>query len=215
MIYSSIEDNWFRVKIMHDVLSEYYNFTKKSEFRERLTKGGEFFPFDVKKYDAMEKESSLVGMVMAWSVVTIECLVNHVIAESLNDKNIATEAIEYPKKIAEKRKIPKTSKSELSKKISILFYPEDRLNEITKIADELSGYRNLIMHDKPFDYNDFGEGEFDISYFRSRGESLGKTLRFEDIVDFYKKCDVLVSYIFDCSDRKYSNIEEYSFSGLL
>jgi hypothetical protein len=84
-----------------------------------MIRRGDTFPFDVQLFDEMERESCIVGMVMAWSVVALESLVNHAIAETLNNRICAIMVIEYPTQVTDKLKMAKCPKSELAKKIFI------------------------------------------------------------------------------------------------
>ncbi|TAN67365.1 MAG: hypothetical protein EPN17_11160 [Methylobacter sp.] len=143
----------------------------------------------------MEKESCIVGMVKAWAVVTLESLVNHAIAEALNNKVLAIMAIEYPSQITDKLRIGKSARSELAKKIIILSDSVEQNTKIISLADKLADTRNLIVHDKPFSVIDHGEGEFEIEYFRSRGEDSNEQFRYEDLQVFYEDCDSIRDYI--------------------
>lgn len=215
MIHSSIKDNWMRVEVMHSVAKAYYQSTHSSEFRERMINGGQTFPFDVAQYEKMEKESCIVGMVMAWSVITIESLVNHALAERLNNRTSAIMAIEYPRQITDKLKIAKSTRSELAKKLVILADSDESNKEYTLLADELSEKRNLIVHDKPFDLLDYGDGNVDVTYFKSRGDSLGKLPRYGDLVKFYGKCDSVKDYVASISPVEVMGLEEISFTKLI
>ncbi len=203
-----------RVEIMHSVAQSYYEATHDSDFRERITNGGAPFPFDTVKYDAMEKESCIVGMVMAWSVITLESLVNHSLAEILNNRTSAIMAIEYPRQVTDKLKIAKSTRSELAKKLVILSDGDENNNEYLSLADELSDTRNLIVHDKPFNYTDYGDGEVEITHFRSRGGVLEKQLRYEDLGKFYGKCDQIKSYLFSFVNLDEMGLDYISFTAL-
>lgn len=181
MIHSSAEDNWMRVEIMHSVAQSYYQYTHDSDFRSRMINGGAVFPFDAIKYEKMQKESSIVSMVMTWSVITIESLINHALADILNNKRSAIIAIEHPNQITDKFKGAKNLRSELSKKIYILLDGNENYNHILPLADELAELRNTIVHDKPFNFVDLGDGKVIVEDYRIRGERLEKTLMYEDL----------------------------------
>lgn len=214
MIHSSIKDNWMRVEIMHSVAQTYYLATHGSDFRGRMINGGSPFPFDAAQYDTMEKESCIVGMVMAWSIITIESLVNHSLAERINNKTSAIMAIEYPGQITDKLKIAKSARSELAKKLVILADNEEQNTQYISLADDLSETRNLIVHDKPFELIDFGNGEVEITHFRSRGDALEKQFRYDDLADFYKKCDKIKNYAASISPIDVIGLGEISFTKL-
>ena len=196
---------------MHSVAQTYYLETHDSDFRGRIIKGGESFPFDAWKYDTMEKESCIVGMVMAWSVIMLESLVNHSLAERLNNMTLAIMAIEYPNLITEKLKIAKSARSELAKKLVILADNDKQNDQYISLADELSNIRNLIVHDKPFELVDFGDGGIEIAHFRSRGDALEKTPRYDNLADFYEKCEKIKNYVTSISPMPI----EISFTSLV
>ena len=204
-----------RVEIMHSVAQAYYQVTNDSDFRDRMINRGALFPFDAVKYNTMEKESCVVGMVMAWSVVTLESYVNHAIAERLNNQASAVMAIEFPRQITEKLKIGKSAKSELAKKLVILADEDKQNSEYITVADELSEIRNLIVHDKPFELLEYEDGEVDITHFRSRGEISETRHRFEHLSDFYLKCDKILNYVSSISPVVVMGTPEMSFANLI
>lgn len=215
MIYSSVNDNLMRLEIMHSIAQSYYESTHHSDFRERIKKHGETFPFDEMQYEKMQKESCIVGMVMAWSVVTIESLVNHCLAETINNKISAKMAIEYPNIITDKLNIAKSQKSELSKKLAILSDDDKNNRKILSMADEISDIRNRIVHDKPLNLIDYGDGEVEIIHFNSRNyssENIDTT--YEKLDDFYKKCDHIKNYLRSIVNRSSIEFENISFTAL-
>lgn len=214
MIHSSIKDNWMRVEIMHYVAQTYFTATDGSDFRTRITQKGALFPFNTIQYGQMEKESCLVGMVMAWSVITLESLVNHALAE-IYDKDSSIEAIEYPSQTAKRLKIAKDAKSELAKKIAILSDHTQYNNEYILLANEISDIRNVIVHDKPFDLIDTGDGEVKITHFRKRGSDDKPQTRYENLPDFYKKCDKICGYINSILPLEVMGLNEISFIKLM
>lgn len=215
MIYSSIKDNWMRVEIMHSVAQAYYLATHNTDFRERMISGGDPFPFDVVKYDTMEKESCIVGMVIAWSFITLESFVNHSLAERLNNKISAKMAIEHPSQITDKLKITKSARSELAKKIIILADNDKKYAQYISLADELSEMRNLIVHDKPFELIDYEDGGVEITHFNSRGNNPELRYRYGDLSCFYEKCDKIKDYVSSISPICVVGFEEMSFSKLI
>ena len=215
MIHSSIQDNWMRVEIMHSVAQSYYLETNDSDFRERMINRGDLFPFDAVKYNTMEKESCIVGMVMAWSVIALESYVNHAIAERLNNQTSAIMAIEFPRQITDKLKIGKSAKSELAKKLIILADDDKQNVEYISVADELSEIRNLIVHDKPFELLEFEDQEVEITHFRSRGDNSETRHRFDHLSDFYRKCEKIRSYVTSISPVVVMGMSEMSFTNLI
>jgi len=200
---------------MHSVAQAYYQSTHASDFRGRMINGGHPFPFNAIEYETMEKESCIVGMVMVWSVITLESLVNHALAERLNNRTSAIMAIEYPRKITEKLKIAKSTRSELAKKLVILADSDKSNVQYTSLADELSEKRNFIVHDKPFELIDHGDGDVDVTYFKSRGDSSERQPRYDDLANFYGKCDSVKDYVASISPPNVIRLEEISFTKLV
>jgi hypothetical protein len=138
-------------------------------------------------------ESQIVGMLIAWSVITLESLVNHALAENINNRASAVMAIEYPAKVADTLKISRAARSELAKKVIILSNFSEMDSEIVQLCDELADTRNIVIHDKPFECIDRDSGDVEINHVRSRGEL--KTFRYDDLAPFFQKCDRLVGCI--------------------
>lgn len=215
MIQSALEDNWMRVDIMHSIAQKYYLKTHDSDFRERTINNGPFFPFSSLKYEAMKSESCMVGMVMAWSVICLESLVNHALAENIVDRDVLIKTIEHPKSAAKKLNLQKKIKSELSIKIVILSNNRENSYKLASVADELSERRNLIVHDKPFEFRGYDNGDVDITHLRQRGKPFEKELRYDDLTDFYRKCEDVKDYIGSISSKEILGIHGISFAKLV
>jgi hypothetical protein len=200
---------------MHAVAREFLDETRGSDFRRRIIGAGDVFPFDVAAHNSMTKESQIVGMLMAWSVITLESLVNHALAEAIKNKASAVMAIEYPSQVTEKLKIGKSAKSELSRKVVILSNSFEPDSEVLQLCDELANTRNAVIHDKPFDFHDLGDGDIELNYFRSRGESDHEIFRYDTLVPFFRKCDLIVEYILRHAENGLFERGEISFSSLL
>lgn len=191
MIHSGVIDNWMRVEMMHAIAKDYYEKTRDSEFRNYMINPSGHLFFDLEKYGLMEKESCIVGMVIAWSVITLESLINHAIAETTTDESVAIEAIEFPNKI----KMANGARSALAKKMLILSKGYISETNLIKLADQISDMRNEIVHDKPFAYFDRGDGDIEIRYYRERGNSDGKQYRYEDLKEFNIHCQEICDFI--------------------
>ncbi len=213
MVLSAVSDNWARVKIVHAVARGFLSETLGSEFRRRTLSKGDVFPFDVSAHGSMGEESQIVGILMAWSVITLESLVNQSLAEAINNKACAVMAIEYPSQMTEKLKIARSARSELAKKLVILSNTFEPDNEMLKLCDELVDVRNTVVHDKPFDYIDIGAGDVKITYYRSRGEGREEMVSYDSLISFFRKCDRLVDYI--VSKTASLEASELNFSSLL
>lgn len=211
MICSSVDDNWMRVEIMHSVAKNFFdtaNQIKKSH-------GGIKVLIDLRHYMYEQKESCIVGMLKAWSVVTLESLANHAIAENLNNKTVAISAIEYPGSIISKSGLPSRINSELSKKLIIINDGYCGIEQLTEIAQEIVDIRNLIVHDKPYEYTDLGDGDFKIEEFRARGNSEDIRNNYESLKIFYSKCDQIANFIVPKIQSTYMFNSNINFSNLL
>jgi hypothetical protein len=185
-----------RVAVMHSLAWELYAKTEGTDFRDRITNRGPLFPFDIGAFNTIQNESRIVGMVMAWSVVTLESLVNHQLAAVLNNRILAVMAIEYPAQVTSKLNLNHSGKSELAKKLIILLdNTEPTTMKVVETADALADKRNTIVHDKPFRLIDHGDGEFETEWFRSRGNGDYPTFRYTDLKAFYLDCDLVARSI--------------------
>jgi len=223
VIYSSINDNWTRLEYLHSIASQLYSSTKASEFRDYKHEAGKPFKFCPETQSLVQQEACMVGMIQVWSVVTLESLANHAIAESFNNRTAAIIAIEYPDRIVKGFKGVKGD-SDLGKKIAIL---NDDLGEVDAdggteprdsililIADKLANIRNAVVHDKPFDYEtDNWEGDATIKYFGNRNKK-SSFARYEHLADFFRECDKVRSEIeAKCPER--ATMPDKSFCSLL
>ena len=197
---------------MHSIARDLYASTADTDFRDRITKGGKTFPFDVNAYTTIQNESRIVGMVMAWAVVTLESLANHQLAATLNNKVLATMAIEYPALVTDKLKLSRSARSELAKKLIIL--TDGIPTPVIELADKLADKRNLIVHDKPFRMIDRGDGDIDVDWFRARGDAESPTVRYGDLTAFYKDCDSIKDCVLNASAESIDcEINFYSLLG--
>ena len=142
-----------------------------------------------------KKKFVFVGMIKTWRIVTLESLVNHVIAENISNRDDAITAIEFPYKVIKEFRSYKKAKSELSKKLGIINNGFEDILSYISIADELSNIRNCIVHDKPTEFTQLEEGEFEIEEIRKRGLDTEIQLRFSSLNDFYSKCDKIREFI--------------------
>lgn len=211
LIQSALSDNWERVKIIHAVAHELFKQTRGSDFRRRIIGHLNVLPFDVSSYDLMAQESKIVGLVMAWSVVTLESLANHVLAETINNKACAIMAIEYPGQVIEKLGIYKSAKSELAKKTIILNFDFKVDSKTLDLCDDLANIRNKILHDKPFDYILNGE-EIEVKHFSTRGNKNEDVFKYDDLVHFFRKCDQVIEAL---TRNAFFSEDCFSFGSLL
>ena len=200
---------------MHSVAYDFLSKTDGSEYRRRVLDGGYPLPFNFIEYDIMEKESHIVGMLMAWSVITLESLINHVLAENINDKADAVKAIEYPGQLIKKYGIRESKRSGLANKMIIIYDNSGLDIKILDLCDELSMLRNYVVHDKPFDYIDLGDDGVEIDYYRSLGKIDFIRPRYHLLDPFFMKCDRVKDYILNKTDNSPFQYATPSFSSLL
>ena len=192
MTYSAVEENWLRVELMYSVTNEYFNLTKDTDFRKRIINSKSIFPLDYSASQNMSKESSLVGMVMAWAVVALESLTNHALAEKGVSIESAKKTINYPNSVLKKSSITHNYKSKLAAKLIIL--KDESSNHAMEIADKLTTIRNTIIHDKPIDYYEY-DGEVEIIHYGTNVADTLTTYRHEDLKEFFINCDKIKNYI--------------------
>ncbi len=200
LVHSSINDNWLRLSLMHSIARNFYATTEGTDFRNRISGRGNVFPFDANAYDEMTNESAIVGMVMAWAVVTLESLANHQLAEVLNNRILATMAIEYPAQVTDKIKASRCARSELAKKLIILTDAGVPVSTI-KLADTLVDIRNSIVHDKPFRLSSCEDGDVNIEWYRARDDAGSRFVRYEELTAFYKDCETVKDCILNASSE--------------
>ena len=208
MIYSGVDDNWLRVELLHSLCSDYYYLTEGKECFE-IKPDSKFF-FDTRLHDNIQKEASVVGMIATWSVVTLEALANQALAETIKCPKAVKKAIEHPRQYHQCK-----AGSELATKIDILSSSGSTTGSMKQLAEELCDLRNLIVHDKPFNYTDLGDGEVKIDHYRLRGEPLNKQLRYPDLRQIFESCDQVRVFLLQTFDSEHLAIHENSFLALL
>ena len=217
MIHSAVHDNWDRVQIMHSMVYDYYCKTKDSELRQEGGVSAIPFAFNIFVFETMRKESCLVEAIMVWSVITIESLINHVLAEVMPDELSAKNAIEHPEKCFDNRY---KKCNDLVKKLSILNDGKEIDVGILLVADNLSENRNAIVHDKPLELNEYGGGDIEEILYSLRKNEKKYSNKYEGLKLFFKDCDKMKDYIFSVSDlngKLYSHFQcvDFSFSSLI
>ena len=209
MLHSNVEKNWLRVELMYSVIHEYFNLTKDSDFRKRIINNENIFPYNLSDSQNMNKESSLVDMVIVWGVVALESLVNYALAELQNDFELSKKSINNPNKVLKDRNVSPIPESKLATKIVIL--KNDPNDLIIALADKLSNNRNKIIHDKPIDYEMYDDDEV-ITHYGSTNTYF-PSYRYEDLKDFFSQCDEIKNYII--KDNILVTLEIRDFSTLI
>jgi hypothetical protein len=167
-------------------------------------------------FEALSKERAVVELLMAWSVVTLETLVNHALAVRINSEFSAIVAIEFPGRITDSLPTKIRVKSELAKKLYILLDEHQPDKRILEKADALAARRNEIVHDKPFSLNDLGEGEVEIRHFRARRATESLRITFEDLEEYYASCQEIVEFVAEVSELDIQFLKvELDFSKLI
>lgn len=208
MIHSGIDENWLRVEILYGLA--YRHHVLSEERRRNKIEPKEKVFFDPILHDENMKQSCIVGMVIVWSVVTLEALVNQALAETIECRKTAIEAIEYPKANS-----PNNRRSELARKICNIPRNEEVCVGILDLSDRLCELRNGIVHDKPFVYTDFGDGEFEIDHLRKRGEPLESRFTYQDLREAFTFCDKIREFLLRTFDASHLKMHQCSYISLL
>lgn len=189
MIYSAYEENWNRVNHLYSVAVQLYNKTKDTEFRNRiLTNNANTFPFDAIAFDIIMQERCVVEMAIAWSVITIESLVNYYIAITKNHSD-AKIIINKPFSI----KVSIKNKSELEQKVSILSN-EAVTDDIRKKINRIVTIRNEVVHDKPFMISEDHDLGAKVEFFTEK-EVVKRKIHFENLKEVFDDCDLIIDFI--------------------
>ncbi len=215
MIYSDFENNWLRLELLSKTAYSFYKLTKDNPYRSNpVIKNGIIF-FSSANYDNIENEKAIVSILLAWSEITIDSLINNIIAENNTDKRIAIGYIENPKSQIQISKLANKPKSELSCKLIILFGNEVTQN-IRDISDKMAFIRNQIVHDKPLDVFT-GEEDYIIDVLSSK-EQLKICNKYDELLPIFSEFDIVLEFLLNksyCDLSLSKKIEEYSFKRIL
>lgn len=228
MIYSDFDDNWKSVILLSGLANMKFQETKPFPREKTIRSGDKEFPCpNFEYFDEYEEESRLTRMTMVWSLITIESLVNHVVADCLNNKIVAINVIENPKNIIDsiilKSEVKKEElskfRSELVKKLIILnqeIFISSESIAVFKAAQEISDLRNAIVHNKPVSMMELQDGGFEVfeyTKFNDRKVGIAK-LSYKDLEGFFEKCDLLLSFLVKLRSELIEDIKEISFKAL-
>lgn len=213
VVYSSFEQNWRCLKLLIDQSYSYYQLTKNTDSRNEpmVIDGKLHFSLNGKSY--LDNEENFIRMFLVWISITIESLINQIIADNSEKPSSILRYIEKPKReIKNKKGI--TPKTDLGYKLLLL---DDTLadDHFVNIADEIAMTRNQIVHDKPYIVIE-DEDYFDISYISSY-EIKNPSYRYDQISETVKKFDILLIKIISIYKDKIMifNDEAYSLIDLL
>lgn len=194
-----------RVEILHKLALEHHN--SSEERKRKKVKTDEKIIMDMGAHSDQIKQSCIVGMIIVWSVITLEALANQALAETIECESEATNIIEYPKK-------PKNV-SQLARKIHYLSRGDVNVSGVVTKANELCDLRNIIVHDKPFNYICYQDGEVEIDYFSSKGAPLDRQLTYNELSNVYHLSDEIRDYLLNSFDSTGLEIREQRFASLL
>ncbi len=198
---------------MFSIAKREYELTANTDERSFFKRKGaveDIVGFCPVTHDNMRRESCIVGMLMAWTVVALESIINHAIAETLDDREKAAEAIRFPQRFTNKQGL-NLAQTDLSKKLFVLTGKPENV-QMMKVANELCWTRNEIVHDKPFSLDTYGDGE--PIYFRTeKDESRSKYFHFDDLSKFFEDCDQIKDFIKLHASDRFSDAD-FSFSDL-
>lgn len=229
MIYSDFEDNWKSVILLSELANMKFQETKPFP-REKIMRSGnniEFTCSNLKYYYEYTEESRLTRMTMVWSLIAIESLVNHVIADCLDNKVVAISVIENPNNIIssislkceDKKEDLSRLKSELVKKLMILNQQkvvDGEMMAVFKAAQEISDLRNAIVHNKPISIIDFQDGDvevFEYTKYSDRKVEVSR-LKYVDLKVFFEKCDLVLSFLRKLRSGIGEDLKEIAFNSL-
>lgn len=228
MIYSDFEDNWKSVILLSGLANMKFQETKPFPREKTMRSGDKEFPCpNFEYFDEYEEESRLTRMTMVWSLITIESLVNHVVADCLNNKIVAINVIENPKNIIsgmilkceDKKEDLSRFKSELAKKLMILNQQkivDCEMMAVLKAAQEIADFRNAIVHNKPISIMDFQDGDvevFEYTKYSDRKVEVSR-LKYVDLKVFFEKCDLVLSFLRKLRSGIAEDLKEIAFSSL-
>ena len=214
-INSSIFDNYRRIIAINSLIEAEYELTKGKDIRQQTIKNIDISGMYEDDVYYMHEESILIGLIISWSVTTLEGLVNHAIAETINNKIVSILAIENPRKLFEGMSKLSTISSELSYKIVLLDENSQESIDIAEIADRIVKIRNQIIHDKPYiiDYSDLENVKTE---FYSLRKHEFQNIYVEDLIKIYSDMDKIKNFILK-KTRKTSHLhkEKFDFISLI
>ena len=168
MIYSEFDSNWFRLNLIIENAKYYYKETENTKFRVRIKiENGKILNFSIYHVECIEKEENLVAMFYAWLMISIESLINLIIADKF-EKKLAEKIIKGIGK--------KNNENDLVFKIKIIF-ENNITEEIINKINNMYKIRNTIIHDKP------------VSIISGTDDY--------EIIEYCKKDVVSISYMYD------------------
>ena len=213
MIYNRLDDNWHRMRTLMALARTRYEMTKDSDFRRRKIERGDSFPFDVRAYESMDSERCIVEIVVVWSVITTDSLLNLAIAESVREHDQAATAIERPTKYPIGSFDPKP-KWELAKKAAILGIRtglRDAAIEVFESCDHLAKIRNGIVHDKPFELIDHSDDGVELREYPWQWQGREFEARFESLPPVFQMCDQVKEFVVAAVPEMKDKCAEYRF----
>lgn len=195
MIISDFDHNWTIIEILLEQTYSNYIKTKGTEFRGFLEKEEAKNIFDEEKEEYIENERALVTMTLAWISITIEALVNNIIAEIIPNRILATYTIENAKQIVDRFPIEKKPKYEIACKLLILNENHDGIDKFIEVAEEMVNIRNRIVHDKPISVDlPNGEEKFSIYSTKAKGDGI---FYYENMRTILLKYDSFLDHLID------------------
>lgn len=196
MIYSAAAENFLRVKIMFGIVEDLHQERKSIEAQRDPDAKGNLLFLEMDTFDIRQSERAMVEAIIAFTVITLESLVNQALAEKITDVALACLAIEYPRKILEKTHNELKDVPGLYQKLAILVDLELVPENIAQSAKDLATARNQIVHDKPFYMETDHEGEVTYLPFKIRGKGEEKlSLEITTLPAVFSQADLVIEYI--------------------
>jgi hypothetical protein len=194
-VYSSIDENCRRLNAIFDLISAQYIETSGDEARKKYFNGDELTSDEKQIINIIIEEADLIGLFITWAVITIEGLVNHIIADNTLNKILAIASIENPRKIIENMKRNNQISSELGIKILILGENNGDSEKIALKAEEVVKIRNMIVHDKPYEYEYTDSGDLEIKIYTAKQKDEIRYFYFEDLQKILGELNEIYNYV--------------------
>lgn len=191
--HSAINDNIERLEFL------FAEYTKLHETRPEAYKPGRIpetigkINFCVHDYLHSKRERILLELLLVWAVISLESLVNHVIAEAFPNNICSIFIIENPKKMTETSKYGKRFNSELQHKLLIVGDDSDEALQIASSLSRLISLRNTIVHDKPFKLNQLDDDVEVTKLSKWKDESV--SICHSDAMELFPAIDAAFDYL--------------------
>jgi len=195
VMFSQIQENCNRVKAIYDLVYAEYIETRGKSARKRIIDNKDVEADDEQYTYLLHEESSLIGLLIVWSITTVEGLINHALAGNINNKILSILAIENPKKVLDGNKIVNVLSSELSYKLLILGENSNESQTVARELEKIISIRNSIIHDKPYIIDYANVESNNVFRFSNKKVNNEKKYYYEDLKELFGIFDIIFDYI--------------------